>query len=136
MIEDTYLAICEIDYYDECNENTDTECIAITNVANYAEAVEKAENYYGHFILTTKEGKFLTPVTADQAVLEVYDEIYNDSFSATATGLYVYYDLNNDGVADIGQKKVNAYKNFLSQFCPCRAPPPPQRALPPSTRAS
>mgnify|MGYP003290178205 CR=1 FL=1 len=47
-----------------------------------------------------KEGKFLTPVTADQAVLEVYDEIYNDTFSATATGLYVYYDLNNDGVAD------------------------------------
>lgn len=25
-------------------------------------------------------------------------------------------DGNNDGVADIGQKKVNAYKNFLSQF--------------------
>ncbi|MBR6517267.1 MAG: hypothetical protein IKT40_10575 [Bacilli bacterium] len=68
--------------------------------ANDKPIVYKAENYYGHFILTTKEGKFLTPVTADQAVLEVYDEIYNDTFSATATGLYVYYDLNNDGVAD------------------------------------
>ena len=46
MIEDTYLAICEIDYYNESTENTETECIAITNVANYTEAVEKAENYY------------------------------------------------------------------------------------------
>ena len=46
MIDDTYLAICEINYYDECDENTETEYIAITNVANYAEAVEKAENYY------------------------------------------------------------------------------------------
>ena len=60
----------------------------------------KLEDYYGHFILTTKEGKFLTNVTADQAVLEVYDEIYDDTFSATATGLYAYYDLDQNGVAD------------------------------------
>ena len=45
MIEDTYLAICEIDHYNE-SDNVETEYIAITNVANFAEAVSKAENYY------------------------------------------------------------------------------------------
>lgn len=57
-------------------------------------------DYYGHFILTTSTGKHLTNITADQAVLEAYDEIYEESFSATASGLYVYYDKDLDGTAD------------------------------------
>ena len=58
------------------------------------------KDYYAHFILTTAEGQFLTDVTADQAVLEAYDEIYNESFSATASGIYAYFDKDLDGVAD------------------------------------
>lgn len=64
-------------------------------------AILYAKNdYYGHFILTTKEGKFLTNVTADQAVLEAYDEIYEETYSATASGIYAYFDKDLDGVAD------------------------------------
>lgn len=65
------------------------------------EAIIYATNdFYGHFILTTKEGKFLTDVTADQAVLEAYDEIYEETFSATASGIRAYFDKDRDGVAD------------------------------------
>lgn len=65
-------------------------------------AIVYAKNdYYGHFILTFKDGsQVLTSITADQAVSEVYDEIYNETFSATASGLYVYFDKDLDGVAD------------------------------------
>lgn len=62
--------------------------------------VYTANDYYGHFVLTTNEGKYLTSVTADQAVLEAYDEIYDETFSATATGIYAYFDKDLDGVAD------------------------------------
>ena len=64
-------------------------------------------DYYGHFVLTTAEGKYLLTtkanlkdVTVDQAVLEAYDEIYEETFSATASGVYVYYDKDLDGTAD------------------------------------
>ncbi len=68
------------------------------------EALAK-QDYYGHFILNHKnaEGanvKTLTNVTVDQAVLEEYDVIYNETFSATASGLYVYYDADLNGQAD------------------------------------
>ena len=57
-------------------------------------------DYYGHFILTSNEGAYLTDVTADQAVLEAYDEIYEETFSATVSGVRVFYDKDLDGVED------------------------------------
>lgn len=57
-------------------------------------------DYYGHFILTTNERAYLTNVTADQAVLEAYDEIYEETFSATVSGVRVFYDKDLDGIAD------------------------------------
>ena len=69
-------------------------------------AIVYAKNdYYAHFILTTAEGKFLTNVTADQAVMEAYDDIYNETFSATASGVYAYFDKDLDGVADEVEEK-------------------------------
>lgn len=59
---DTYLAICEIDYYNEDADTTETEHVAITNVANYADAVSRAEAYYGEDIcgirVTLLDGPF------------------------------------------------------------------------------
>ena len=67
---------------------------------NNNKVVYAKNDYYGHFVLTTAEGKYLTNVTADQAVLEAYDDIYDETFSATASGVYVYYDKDFDGTAD------------------------------------
>ena len=57
-------------------------------------------DYYAHFILKFADKEVLTKITADQAILEVYDEIYDETFSATASGIYAYYDKDLDGVAD------------------------------------
>lgn len=80
-------------------EEADIE--GVPNVDENNKPVVYAKNdYYGHFVLTTADGKYLTDVTADQAVLEAYDDIYAETFSATASGVYVYYDKDFDGTAD------------------------------------
>ena len=80
-------------------EEADIE--GVPNVDENNKPVVYAKNdYYGHFVLTTADGKYLTNVTADQAVLEAYDDIYAETFSATASGVYVYYDKDFDGTAD------------------------------------
>lgn len=80
-------------------EEADIE--GVPNVDENDKPVVYAKNdYYGHFVLTTADGKYLTDVTADQAVLEAYDDIYAETFSATASGVYVYYDKDFDGTAD------------------------------------
>ncbi len=80
-------------------DEADTEGLPKVDENNKAIIYNK-NDYYGHFMLTTAEGKYLTNVTADQAVLEAYDEIYEETFSATATGIYAFYDVDLDGVAD------------------------------------
>jgi hypothetical protein len=81
---------------------SEADITGLPKVDGSDKAIVYAKNdYYGHFILTFKDGKqVLTKITADQAVSEVYDEIYNETFSATASGLYVYFDKDFDGVAD------------------------------------
>lgn len=85
-------------------ENADVENINYTD-SDGESAVPLKQDYYGHFILNHQDEnnnavKTLTSITVDQAVLEEYDVIYDETFSATASGLYVYYDANLDGVAD------------------------------------
>lgn len=60
---------------------------------------------YGHFVLRFKNSDgvstdALTPVSTNQAIYPVYDAIYDETFSATVSGIYVYYDADLDGVAD------------------------------------
>ena len=85
--------------------------------------IKLAKNdYYGHFVLAYKnaEGvqvKDVTPVTVDQAVLEEYDAIYDKSFSATASGLYVYYDADLDGVADeVEEENATLAKELVTEI--------------------
>lgn len=80
-------------------EEADIEGVPTVD-ANDKPVIYTKNDYYGHFVLTTADGKYLTNVTADQAVLEAYDEIYDETFSATASGVYVYYDKDLDGTAD------------------------------------
>ena len=54
---ETYLAICEIDFYFDDGDNTNTthsETIAMTEVRNYADAVARAESYYGEDLISIK----------------------------------------------------------------------------------
>lgn len=65
----------------------------------------KKEDYYGHIVLTYTDNEdivqtVLTSMTADMAVIEIYDDLYLNAFSATVYGIYTYYDLDNDGVED------------------------------------
>ena len=61
---ETYLAICEVDFYfDDGSENTThSETIAMTEVRNYTDAVTRAEAYYGDDLISIKvtliEGPF------------------------------------------------------------------------------
>lgn len=83
--------------------------------ANNKPIVYTANDYYGHFVLTTNEGKHLTNVTADQAVLEAYDEIYEETFSATATGIYAYFDKDLDGTADeVAEEDANQAQELVN----------------------
>lgn len=74
-------------------------------------------SYYGHFILTTADRAYLTDVTADQAVLEAYDEIYDETFSATASGIYAYYDADLNGVADeVSEENATLAKELVDKI--------------------
>lgn len=58
---ETYLAICEIDFYFD-DGKTASETIAMTEVRNYTDAVTRAEAYYGEDLISIKvtlvEGPF------------------------------------------------------------------------------
>lgn len=74
-------------------------------IADADKSSTKLKDVYGHFVLTYKNAEgnevhSLTPVTVDQKVLEKYNELFDATFTATVNGLYVYYDLDLDGVAD------------------------------------
>lgn len=63
------------------------------------------KDYYGHIVLTYTDNEdnvktVLTKMTADMAIQEIYDDLYNKAFSATVYGIYTYYDADNDGVED------------------------------------
>ena len=99
VVDETKLPVVTVAY-----SEADIEGLPTTD--ENGKAIVYAKNsYYGHFILTTAEGKFLTDVTADQAVMEAYDEIYEETFSATASGVYAYFDKDLDGVADEVEEK-------------------------------
>ena len=85
-----------------------------SDVANVKKDVDEDGNevalnvadYYGHFVVTYTNTSdetvaIVTDVATDQAVLEKYDEIFNETFSLTASGFYVYFDANHDGIADV-----------------------------------
>ena len=57
-------------------------------------------DYYGHYVLRTKTGDFVTKVAVDEAIHEEYMNIFKDTFSANATGVRAYYDVDLDGTED------------------------------------
>ena len=99
-------------------EDADVEGVKTANEDDKDTVLLKQE-YYGHFILTHQDAsgnnvKTLTEITVDQAVLEEYDVIYNETFSATASGLYVYYDANLDGKADeVAEEDATLAKDLI-----------------------
>ena len=60
---DYYMAVCEVEWYSEFDNRSITEYIGITNIDNYASAMNLVEAYYGDDIesvkITLLEGPFI-----------------------------------------------------------------------------
>lgn len=116
-----------VEVIDESVEPTISVAWKETDVEGYVFKNEKGDEiptttnlYYGHFVLKYKNAAGVdtlevTDITVDQAVLEEYDNIYNETFSAVTSGLYVYYDKDLDGVADeVEEKDATLAKDLIN----------------------
>lgn len=87
------------------DETKRAEVVALWSLDDYkvtdAEKKDvKLNDVYGKFALRIDGVDSLTNVTVDQKVIEKYNELFTNTFEATVSGVYVYHDVNNDGIAD------------------------------------
>lgn len=90
------------------NEATTPEVLLVYKADEFKNSTDKElvkNDYYGHFVVRSKDASgntvdTLTNITTDQAVLEKYKTIFDETFNATVSGIYAYYDKDLDGKAD------------------------------------
>lgn len=63
-----FLAICEVEWWDEMNDQTLVNCIVLTDMKDYAEVGQRVQGYYGETLVSLKitliNGPFL-PITSE-----------------------------------------------------------------------
>jgi hypothetical protein len=59
-----FIALAYVNFYNDVTDETDTECIVLTEVENYSDAMNRIEAFYSQDLesveLTLLEGPFLT----------------------------------------------------------------------------
>ena len=72
MNKEGFLAICEVEWWDETNDQTLVDCIVLTDMKDYAEVGQRVQEHYGEVLVSLKttliDGPFL-PITSEDKEL-------------------------------------------------------------------
>lgn len=68
MNKEGFLAIYEVEWWDETNDQTLVDCIVLTDMKDYAEVGQRVQEHYGEVLVSLKttliDGPFL-PITSE-----------------------------------------------------------------------